>query len=118
EIFHRFFESTDEEEQLDDSFDEVLDAAKSVLKKREGEDLEELEAAIKQLESLRRGSRKTTGAEPRERTGGLRAKTVTVKYPRQTAEGVSSCDVKVPLITMVPLSMTQVSELKLRSELE
>lgn len=49
---------------------------------------------------------------------GLRPKMTTIQYPQKTASGVVMSDVRVPLITLVPLSMTQISEVKLRTELE
>jgi hypothetical protein len=49
---------------------------------------------------------------------GLRPKMATIQYPHKTASGVVMSDVRVPLITLVPLSMTQISEVKLSTELE
>ena len=49
----------------------------------------------------------------------LRPRMVTVQYPHQTKEGkTTTSDVHVPLITMVPLSMSQISEVKFRTDLE
>ena len=48
----------------------------------------------------------------------MRAKTVTVQYPDQTEDGVIMRDVNVPLITLIPVSMAKVSEVKFRTDLE
>ncbi|MEL6697220.1 MAG: DUF2589 domain-containing protein [Bacteroidota bacterium] len=48
----------------------------------------------------------------------LRPKTVTLQYPHQTSEGLKLVDVRVPLITLVSLSPTQIEEVKLRIGLE
>lgn len=42
----------------------------------------------------------------------------TIQFPQKTANGVVMSDVRVPLVTLVPLSMTQISEVRLRTELE
>jgi len=44
----------------------------------------------------------------------LKAKSVTIEYPRETPEGVKQVEVQVPLITLSPLSMTQIEEAKVK----
>jgi hypothetical protein len=85
----------------------------------------------KNLEVLERFFEATEGKEPlseenvpgadsdqARRPDGLRPKMTTIQYPHKTPSGVVMSDVRVPLITLVPLSMTQISEVKLRTELE
>jgi len=45
-------------------------------------------------------------------------KTVTVQYPQVTPKGVEVHDVHVPLIALVPVSMTKISKVKLKTRLE
>ena len=42
----------------------------------------------------------------------------TIQFPQKTDSGVVMSDVRVPLVTLVPLSMTQISEVTFRTELE
>jgi hypothetical protein len=48
----------------------------------------------------------------------LRAKTVALQFPELSEKGVVMRNVQVPLIALVPVSMTKVSEVKFRSNVE
>ncbi|MGD2085451.1 MAG: DUF2589 domain-containing protein [Candidatus Aminicenantes bacterium] len=48
----------------------------------------------------------------------LKPKTVTVQYPMITPDGPQVHDVQVPLITLVPVAMAHITEVKVRTELE
>lgn len=48
----------------------------------------------------------------------LRPRTVIMQYPQVTANGVEVHDVHVPLITLVPMSMTKISEVTFKAGLE
>ncbi len=48
----------------------------------------------------------------------LQPKTVVIQYPQVTAKGVNVHDVHVPLIALIPVNMTQISEVKMRTSLE
>ncbi|MGB0524123.1 MAG: DUF2589 domain-containing protein [Flammeovirgaceae bacterium] len=50
--------------------------------------------------------------------GKLKPKMVTIQYPKQTNEGIKMVDIKVPLITLVPLTASKVEELNMRMGLE
>ncbi|QMU64087.1 MAG: DUF2589 domain-containing protein [Flavobacteriaceae bacterium] len=50
--------------------------------------------------------------------GKLKPKTVTIQYPRETAKGVVSQEVIVPLISLVPISLTEMSQVKFKTDLE
>ena len=51
-------------------------------------------------------------------TSKLKPKTVTIQYPRVTSSGVEVHDVIVPLIALVPISMTKITKVKLKTNLE
>lgn len=48
----------------------------------------------------------------------LKPKTVTLQFPEQTSNGVKMKNVQVPLITLVPVNGTQISEVKFQTDLE
>jgi len=50
-------------------------------------------------------------------TGTMRPKTVTLKYPQSNGSSVELVDVHVPLITLVPMSNSQIDELKFKTDL-
>jgi hypothetical protein len=56
--------------------------------------------------------------DPASLSEGMQPRMTTIQYPQRVADGVVMTDVEVPLIALVPLSMTQVSEVKLTTELE
>ena len=53
----------------------------------------------------------------REGEDALEARTVILKYPQTTESGVKMIDVKVPLITLVPVSGSEIEELKFALDL-
>ncbi len=48
----------------------------------------------------------------------LKPKTVIIEYPMETAKGIVIQEVVVPLITLVPISCTEVSQVKFKTTLE
>ena len=48
----------------------------------------------------------------------LRAKSVVIEYPQQTSTGVQMVDVQVPLITLVPVTTTQIEKVTLKAEFQ
>lgn len=48
----------------------------------------------------------------------LKAKTVALQFPENTTNGTVMRQVHVPLITLIPVSMAQVSEVKFKTNLE
>ncbi|MBI9061576.1 MAG: DUF2589 domain-containing protein [Marinilabiliaceae bacterium] len=55
--------------------------------------------------------------EEDEDKGTMRPKTVTLKYPQTNGNSVELVDVHVPLITLVPMSSSQIDELRLNTDL-
>lgn len=60
----------------------------------------------------------TAQGSPPSASTALHPKNVVLQYPRQTPNGIEMTDVHVPLITLVPLSLTQVESVRLRADLE
>lgn len=56
--------------------------------------------------------------EETEDGGALSPKSVVIEYPRQTSRGIEYVEVHVPLITLVPLAMSEIKEAKLTTEFE
>ena len=48
----------------------------------------------------------------------LEAKTVTIQYPKPTKTGLENVDIEVPLVTLVPVSTTQIKEVKLAVDVQ
>lgn len=48
----------------------------------------------------------------------FKPKTVTIQFPKETANGFEIHDVHVPLLTLMPISLPQISELRFTTDLE
>lgn len=51
-------------------------------------------------------------------TGILSAKSVVIQYPHQTSNGIEYAQVHVPLITLVPLTMSQIEKATMTAEFD
>lgn len=122
DVLTRFFEETDGGDKFQRTLDEALQAARDVVDQERRPEREKLQRAFEALREVRNAlSQKDASGMDSDQArfpDGLRPKMTTIQYPQQTATGVVMSDVRVPLITLVPLSMTQISEVKLRTELE
>jgi hypothetical protein len=119
EILDYFFEDSgdidDIKAKLKSAVDVSKDIAKGDLSKLSEEEIKKLFETISSVtEALHEGK----SIPATEGSGKLRPKTVTLQYPQKTPHGPEIHDVHVPLITLVPMSMAQVSEVKLRTDLE
>lgn len=54
----------------------------------------------------------------RKDTDTLKPKTITVEFPEQTARGVRMKKVKVPLIALIPVVVSEISEIRFQTDLE
>lgn len=54
----------------------------------------------------------------RRKNKKIKPKTVIIQYPKETANGFETHDVHVPILTLLPVTMPQISELKFTTDLE
>ena len=132
-ILDRYFESVGDEEALQQSLDDALQATKDITEKDDIADRETMAQAYQALYNAKEAlapegepsaKRKKASASFEEMAlkaqipDTLRPKTVVVHYPIHTSSGIEMKEVHVPLITLVPISMSQISEVKLNTDLE
>ena len=121
ELFDEYFEDSGQTGALQDSLDTALKATQDMLNTpRPGRD-----AYLNLKKTLEDAGRALTGGEdPRARAAKAKnprsytPKTVTIQYARQSEEGLVTNDVSVPLITLVPVSGTQIAQAKFKTKLE
>lgn len=83
------------------------------------QNLEILNKYFEGYENVQQGQETKQGApEQAELPPTLKAKSVIVEYPQQTSEGTKMVGVEVPLITLVPLSLSQVEKVKLTADFQ
>ncbi len=121
ELLSRYFEETDEIVSLKGTLDDALKATEKIKEKDLSVDkVEELFRVIKGAKNaLEDQQKKSEGAN----TGSLNIKSlvprmVKMQYPVETKSGYQHHDVYVPLISLIPISMPQVREVKIVTELE
>lgn len=93
--------------------DSVLSAS-DLLKQKNLELLETFFEKIPENEKTGKTSKK----EPETEDDIYKPKTVKVLFPRMTKDGPVAHEVHVPLITLIPMNMLELSELKFTAELE
>lgn len=117
-LFNIYFEESTEQEGLQDDVEEALDRIETVIKEQKGDK----DAMADTLEVFKQARKVFKGKERlnylTEQKGSLRSRTVALQFPQQTEEGVVMKEVNVPVITLIPLAMAKVSEVKFISELE
>ncbi len=116
-LLDKYFEAPAEETEIKRVIDEALTASKSVVTKKEKTEQEDYKKVIKALEYAKKALADKDLPDTQTSTA-LSPKSVVVEYPRQTSTGIEYTEVHVPLITLVPLSMSQIKEAKLTSEFE
>ena len=84
------------------------------------EDISRLSDALSDLHLVLRQFQDTPtlGKDNLLELGKLKPKMVTIQYPKQTSDGIKMVDLKVPLITLVPISASKIEELNMRMGLE
>lgn len=127
EIIEKFFEEPDGRDGLQSSeFQGTLGKALTAIDEVLGQKTRAKEQRLTKLLEVLKGVRETLSegtvidadSNQEKIADGLRPKMTTILYPQQTANGVVMSNVKVPLITLVPLSMTQISQVKVNTSLQ
>ena len=124
DVLENFFEVIEEEdEKFKEDIEDALKTVDDVLNRKDGSAARSKLAAMrKSLKSVSEGMK--GGASLSEVLTGdsipdkLKPHMTTVQFPHKTADGIVMSDVQVPLITLVPLSMTQITEVKFHTDLE
>lgn len=113
----QYFEPAEGGTPVSNSLDAALASAQDLLGKEgmDGAAVEELIARLQGARDALSGSTSDTGPST---LGTLKPKTLEVLYPALTEDGVVEKKVKVPLIALVPVSLPEISELRLKTPLE
>ncbi len=123
QVLEDYFEPTEDSEQLQGTLDEAITSLNDVLgqqgSSRERPKLtrQKLQAMLESLRGVRSFISEKDNIEA-SLPDKLQPKMTTIQFPHKTASGIVMSDVRVPLLTLVPLSMSQISEVKFRTELE
>lgn len=107
-IFDRYFEQIETHKSDDD----VRTALDNLTSKYDDQlsDSEGLKSDLERLFIKSEGN--GDGVKP------IRAKTIDIQYPHVTPEGVEYHNVRVPMLAVVPISSTEISEVRIKTKLE
>lgn len=124
-LLDKYFEAPEDDTDIRRTIEDAIEASKSIYTQKDKEEQEEFKKVLKGLEYAWKAlseKEKDQGEEtetPKSKPGGaLSPKSVVVEYPHQTSRGIEYTEVHVPLITLVPLTMSEIKEAKLTTEFE
>jgi uncharacterized membrane protein YfhO len=115
-LIQDYFEPTDHQDAEDINLDEMIAKLEQLTQQSKSTKesvLKNQKEFLQTLESLRE---KKAGTQTK--TPSFRAKSVSVQFPEHTEDGITMRHVDVPLITLIPVSMIQLSEVRFKTELE
>lgn len=117
-LLEDYFEDSDETQEIKTSLDNALEAMEGVMDggRQSQEAIEKAKQAFSNARDALQKENKQKGAA--KQSSSLKAKTVALQFPDQSSEGTIMRNVHVPLISLIPISMAQVAEVKFRSNLE
>lgn len=117
-LLETYFEDSEEAQEIKTSLDRALEAMKDVVE----DDTHSRQAMEKAMRAFSEAKEAFQSENQQTGSGGqvssLKPKTVVMQFPEQTSDGSVMRNVHVPLISLVPISMAQVSEVKFRANLE
>lgn len=116
-IIDKYFEKTSFTELDDNLFDEALQSVNAILKKKDSGKTE-IEEAVQNLIAVRNAATHENPDRKPGTTESLMPKTVVLQYPTPTHDGFVMKDVKIPLISLIPVSMSEISEIKFKTMIE
>ena len=120
-LLDKFFADTSNEEDLQASLDNALQASKYITSKKGNVTRADFQTATNAIEKAQKAlapDDENTGSSTARIPGTLSPKSVVVEYPRQTENGIEFIEVHVPLITLVPLNMPQIEKATLTANFE
>lgn len=117
-LLDKYFIDTGAKEGLQESLNDALQASQNISNKQGNvtkEDLQNVSDVFqKAKDALSGNSSKESAIAP----GTLSPKTVVVEYPRETENGMESVEIHVPLLTLTPISMSQIEKAVLTADFD
>lgn len=113
-----FVQDGNDETELQDKLDRALKATRDVSSKATNvtrDDYNRVSEALKDASNALSGGGSGFDATA---PGKLRARNVIIEYPQQTKDGVAYVDVEVPLITLSPITTSQIEKATLKANFE
>jgi len=120
-MLDKYFVDNSNEDELQASLDHALQTTTNIVSKKGAATPDDFKAALDALESAKKALSPTDDNKTNTiagTPGTLSPKSVVIEYPHQTANGIEFVEVHVPLITLVPLTMSHIEKAKLSANFE
>ncbi|MCY1062674.1 DUF2589 domain-containing protein [Nannocystis sp. SCPEA4] len=116
ELFHSYFEAADDGQGADG----VAAAAEALAASQAARAATDPAEAQQKIAAAAEALERAAEALKSQRGGGgpLRPRTTAIQYPHMTKDGPGVHTVHVPLIALAPISFAQLTELRLKTDLE
>lgn len=124
EVLETYFEEAEDSDEFQSELDKALASINDVLgTDRQSITRQKITTMVASLQKVRDSLSQPKSEADQNKAilpsqNRLKPKMTILQFPHKTANGIVMSDVNVPLITLVPLSMTQISEVKFNTELE
>ncbi|TAE08827.1 MAG: DUF2589 domain-containing protein [Bacteroidetes bacterium] len=119
QLIEKYFEVIPENTTSDKTLEELRkDLEDSLAKASTATDIKSEEALKNILDAFGKYQNKSKQASANPTPPQYRAKNVVLQYPDRTATGVEMRNINVPLIALVPITMSEISEVKFKTSLE
>lgn len=118
-LLDKYFIDPHGSKDVQGSLDDALRVSQNISNKKGSVTNEDLQRASEIFSKAKDAlSGNTNSTNHPKASGVLSPKTVAMEYPRETANGMESVEIQVPLLTLAPLSMSQIEKATLIADFE
>ena len=119
EVLNQYFEPDADDGELKKKVDSALSATNAVINPNTKLSRQDLDTALQSIKELNSTLNEPDAVEQALASGDLRPKTVILNYPVSGKDGMMvNKEVRVPLITLIPIKFSKVEEVRLKADLE
>tara|TARA_R110000737_G_scaffold4387_3_gene14332 strand:- start:583 stop:1206 length:624 start_codon:yes stop_codon:yes gene_type:complete len=116
-VINKYFESTTETKASDEFIDSAMQLTSELIE-QQSQDTSELGNLMQQFADCKSAEKRPSDSFDFQKSGSLRPRTVTLQCPEATPHGTRMRNMKVPLIALSPITLSEISEIKFKTELE
>lgn len=117
-LLDKYFTRSISDDDLQLSLDDALKASNDIVSKKGAVTRDDFKTASEALERARDSLTGEANDKSAQIPGTLSPRSVVVEFPTQTPSGVEFVEVHVPLITLVPIAMSQIEKAKVTASFD
>lgn len=116
-VIDKYFESADETKSSAQFIEAALQLTDHMMT-QDDPDFSELGDLMEGFVNSKKTQQSKLGGSDYHSLGNLKPKTVSLQCPEATRDGTRMKNIKVPLIALVPITLSEISEIKFKTRLE